>query len=134
MGHFAKIEGGIVTHVTVSRDEDDDRELEISAQTGDMYRRTSYNTRGGVHYGPDGQPSADQSKAFRYNYAALGWSFDPDFGPDGAFIPPQPYPSWSLNPATALWDAPVPMPDDGGRYIWDEGSGSWIALPPLSAN
>ena len=128
MGHFAKIEDGIVTFVTVSRDEDDDRELEISAETGEMYRRTSYNTRGGVHYGPDGEPSADQSKAFRMNYAGLGWSFDPDFGPDGAFIPPQPYPSWVLNPDTALWDAPVPMPEEGGPYVWDEATLSWVEL------
>ena len=126
MGHFAKIEGGIVTFVTVSRDEDDDRELEISAQTGETYRRTSYNTRGGVHYGPDGEPSADQSKAFRYNYAGLGWSFDPDFGPDGAFIPPQPFPSWTLNTDTALWDAPAPMPAEGGPWSWDEDTTSWI--------
>jgi len=105
MGHFAKIEDGIVTFVTVSRDEDDNRELEISAETGETYRRTSYNTRGGVHYDPvTGEPSADQSKAFRYNYAALGWSFDPDFGADGAFIPPQPTEGeWVLDLDTALW-------------------------------
>ena len=127
MGHYAKIEDGIVTFVTVSRDEDDDRELEISAETGETYRRTSYNTRGGVHYDPvTGQPSADQSKAFRYNYAALGGSFDADFGPDGAFIPPQPFPSWVLNPDTALWDAPSPMPTEGGPWRWDEATLSWV--------
>lgn len=129
MGHMAKIENGVVTFVTVSRDEDDDRELEISAQTGETYRRTSYNTHGGVHYNPaTGEPSADQSKAFRFNYAGLGWSFDPDFGPDGAFIPPQPFPSWTPNPDTALWDAPVPMPTEGGPWSWDEDTLSWVAL------
>ena len=129
MGHMAKIENGVVTFVTVSRDEDDDRELEISAETGETYRRTSYNTRGGVHYNPQtNEPSVDQSKAFRFNYAGLGWSFDPDFGPDGAFIPPQPFPSWTLNPDTALWDAPVPMPSEGGPWSWDEGTLSWVAL------
>ena len=129
MGHYAKIEEGLVTFVTVSRDEDDDRELEISAETGGTYRRTSYNTRGGIHYNPEtGQPSADQSKAFRYNYASVGWSFDPDFGPDGAFIPPQPYPSWTLNGDTALWDAPVPYPTDGGMYSWDEDTLTWVSL------
>lgn len=128
MGHMAKIEDGLVVFVTVSRDEDDDRELEISEQTGEMYRRTSYNTRGGVHYGPDGQPSADQSKAYRFNYAALGFSFDPDFGPDGAFIPPQPFPSWVLNPDTALWDTPVPYPSEGGLWSWDEATLSWVEV------
>ena len=129
MGHMAKIENGVVTFVTVSRDEDDDRELEISQQTGETYRRTSYNTRGGVHYNPaTGEPSADQAKAYRFNYAGLGWSFDPDFGPDGAFIPPQPYPSWTLNPDTALWDAPTPMPAEGGPWVWDEDTLAWVAL------
>lgn len=129
MGHMAKIENSVVTFVTVSRDEDDAREQEISAQTGEMYRRTSYNTRGGVHYNPaTGEPSADQSKAYRFNYAGLGWSFDPDFGPDGAFIPPQPFPSWVLNPDTALWDAPVPMPTEGGPWVWDEETLSWVEV------
>ena len=91
MGHFAKIEDGIVTFVTVSRDEDDNRELEISAETGATYRRTSYNTHGGAH--------ANGKTPFRYNYAGIGMIFDPNFGPDGAFFLPQPYPSWVLNPA-----------------------------------
>lgn len=129
MGHMAKIQDGIVVFVTVSRDEDDDREMEISAQTGETYRRTSYNTNGGVHYNPQtGEPSEDQSKAYRYNYAGLSYTFDPDFGSDGAFIPPQPYPSWVLNPDTALWDAPVPMPTEGGSWRWDEPTLSWVEV------
>ena len=133
MGHMAKIEDGVVVYVVVSRDEDDDQEAALSERTGDTYRRTSYNTRGGVHYGPDGQPSADQSKAYRFNFAGLGYTFDPDFGPDGAFIAPQPFPSWVLNPATALWEPPTPMPSDG-RWTWDEPSQSWVALPdPVEA-
>lgn len=127
MGHMAKIEDGVIVFVTVSRDEDDNRELEISAETGEMYRRTSYNTRGGVHYDPvTGEPSADQSKSYRFNYAGLGWSFDPDFGPDGAFIPPQPFPSWTLNQTTALWDPPTPMPSEGGPWMWDEDTLAWV--------
>lgn len=133
MGHMAKIEDGIVVFVTVSRNEDDDRELALSEETGETYRRTSYNTRGGVHYDPaTGEPSADQSKAFRYNYAGVGWSWVPDFGTHGAFIPPQLYPSWVLNQSTALWDPPVPVPTDGGRYRWDEDTLSWVEVAPLS--
>jgi hypothetical protein len=120
MGHYAKIEDGIVTFVTVSRDEDDNRELEISAETGETYRRTSYNTHGGVHV-RGGVP-------FRYNYAGVGYTFDPDFGSDGAFIPPQPFPSWVLNSYTALWDAPTPMPLTGGPWIWNEETVSWEEL------
>jgi hypothetical protein len=118
MGHYAKIEDGLVTFVTVSRDEDDDRELEISAETGEMYRRTSYNTHGGQH--------ANGGTPFRYNYAGIGFTFDPDFGPDGAFIPPKPFPSWTLNAETALWDAPTPMPEEGGPYTWDEDTLAWV--------
>ena len=43
-----------------------------------------------------------------------------------AFIPPQPYPSWVLNEDTCLWDAPVPMPQDGQMYSWDEATTSWV--------
>lgn len=122
MGHYAKIEDGLVTFVTVSRDEDDDRELEISAETGEMYRRCSYNTHGGVH--------ANGGTPWRYNYPGPGWSFSdaPEWAAQGgAFIPPQPYPSWVLNPATALWDAPTPMPAEGGPWDWDEATLSWVS-------
>lgn len=123
MAHFAKIDNlKTVVFVTAGRDEDD--ELELCARTGDTYRRTSYNTRGGVHYDPaTGQPSADQSKAFRKNYAGIGYTYDPD---RDAFIPPKPYPSWILNEQTCLWDAPVAMPQDGKRYVWDEPTTSWV--------
>lgn len=128
MGHMAKIENGIVTFVTVSSDHDDNRELDISNETGETYRRTSYNTHGGIYYDPvTNQPSSDQSKAYRFNFAGIGWSFDPDFGPDGAFIPPKPYPSWILNSNTALWEPPIPMPING-NWIWDESLQEWKEL------
>ena len=73
MAHFAKLDRfNRVIFVTVGRDED--REEELTERTGDVYKQTSYNTRGGVHYGSDGQPSADQTKAFRKNYAGLGYT------------------------------------------------------------
>jgi hypothetical protein len=75
MAHFARIKNGIVDFVTVGRDDDENREDEL-AHDGWIYKRTSYNTRGGVHY-TDGQPSADQSKAFRKNYAGLGYTLIP---------------------------------------------------------
>ena len=75
MSHFAKIENNIVTFVTVGRQEDDGKEQELCERTGDIYRQTSYNTRGGVHY-TDGEPSADQTKALRKNYAGVGYTFD----------------------------------------------------------
>jgi hypothetical protein len=121
-----------VVFVTVGRQEDDGKEAELSARTGDVYKQTSYNTRGGVHYDPNtGEPSADQSKAFRKNYAGLGYTYDA--GRD-AFIPQKPFASWVLNEDTCLWDAPVAMPEDAGtgeppkRYTWDEETTNWVEV------
>jgi hypothetical protein len=127
MAHFAKLdENNIVIFVTVGRQEDDGKEAELFARTGDVYRQTSYNTRGGVHYDPaTGEPSADQSKAYRKNYAGLGYIYDEQ---RDAFIPPRPFPSWVLNEDTCLWDAPVPYPQDGKMYQWSEDDQLWLAV------
>ena len=128
MTHFAKLdENNVVVFVTVGRQEDDGLEAELIARTGDVYRQTSYNTRGGVHYNAEtGEPSEDQTKTLRFNYAGIGYTFDPDKGTDGAFIPPKPFESWILNEATCLWDAPVPYPTDGAIYTWDEDAEAWV--------
>ena len=124
MSHFAKLdENNLVTFVTVGRQEDDGLEEELIARTGDVYRQTSYNTRGGVHY-TDGVPSADQSKALRYNYAGIGFTYDET---RDAFIPPQPYASWVLDEATCLWVAPIDYPADG-VHVWDEQAGDWVEV------
>ena len=125
MSHFAKLdENNIVVFVTVGRQEDDGLEAELTARTGDTYKQTSYNTRGGVHYDPvTGEPSEDQSKALRFNYAGIGFTYDPE---RDAFIPPKAYESWVLDETTCLWKAPVDMPDDGQAYIWDESVGEWV--------
>jgi len=131
LAHFAKLDSNnVVIFVTVGRDEDNGKEAELTARTGDVYKQTSYNTRGGVHYQADGTPSADQSKAFRKNYAGLGYTYDA--GRD-AFIPPKPYNSWVLNETTCLWDAPVAMPTDGKRYSWDEATTSWVEVEEVTA-
>jgi hypothetical protein len=128
MAHFALLdENNIVTFVTVGRDEDNGKEAELSARTGQTYKQTSYNTRGGVYYTPGtSNPDPDQSKAFRKNYAGIGYTYDNVI--DG-FIPPKPYASWLLNTTTGLWDAPVPYPTDGKTYEWDENTQSWILVP-----
>ena len=124
MSHFAKLdENNLVTFVTVGRQEDDGLEEELNARTGDVYRQTSYNTRGGVHY-TDGEPSADQSKALRFNYAGIGYSYDEN---RDAFIPPQPYASWVLDEATCLWVAPIAYPAEGD-HVWDEEAGDWVEV------
>ena len=90
-------------------------------ELGIVCKRTSYNTRGGVHY-TDGIPSQDQSKAFRKNYAGIGYYYD---SIRDAFIPPKPFPSWELNEESCLWDSPIPYPNDGKRYTWNEDILNW---------
>jgi hypothetical protein len=131
MAHFSKLDSNnVVIFVTVGRQEDDGKEAELSARTGDVYKQTSYNTRGGIHY-TDGVPSEDQTKAFRKNYAGLGYTYDAE---RNAFVPPKPFASWVLNEDTCLWDAPVAMPEDAGtgeppkRYTWDEETISWVEV------
>ena len=125
MSHFAKLDANnTVIFVTVGRQEDDGLEEELNARTGDVYRQTSYNTSGGVHY-TDGEPSADQSKELRYNYAGIGYSYDES---RDAFIPPQPYASWVLDEATCLWVAPIAYPAEGD-HVWDEQAGDWVEVP-----
>ena len=107
MAHFAKLSSdNVVIFVTRGRAEDDGLENELSTRTGDTYKQTSYNTHGGVHY-TDGVPSEDQTKALRYNYAGIGYLFDPTIGSDGAFIPPKPSPEAILDPETCLWIEPA---------------------------
>jgi hypothetical protein len=67
---------------------------------------------------------------FRKNYAGIGYVYYEDID---AFIAPQPFPSWTLNSDTAQWEAPVPIPDDGKSYDWDEATQSWVEIvPPTS--
>jgi|TARA_R100001129_G_scaffold117557_1_gene81182 hypothetical protein len=107
MAHFAKLDkNNIVIFVTVGRDED--KEDELTARTGDVYKQTSYNTFGGVHQ-LGGTP-------LRKNFASIGYTYDES---KDAFIPPQTYPSWVLNETTCLWEAPLTEPNDG-VYMWDE--------------
>lgn len=124
MGHFAKVNNGVVEQVIVAEQEFFDTFVDSSPG---VWLQTSYNTRGGVHYDPTtGEPSADQSKALRKNYAGIGYSYD---ATRDAFIPPKPYASWILDEQTCLWNAPVPYPTDGKRYQWDEATTSWVEVP-----
>lgn len=72
-----------------------------------LWKQTSYNSN------------------FRKNYAGIGFTYDSVLD---AFIPPKPYPSWLLNTETCQWQAPIPYPNDNGRYIWDENTQSWIEI------
>ena len=127
MSHFAKLDdNNLVTFVTVGKQEDDGLEAELTARTGDVYKQTSYNTYGGVHYtankAGEQVPSNDQTKAFRFNYAGIGFTYDEE---RDAFIPPQPYASWFLDEDTCLWVAPIAYPAEG-VHVWDEEAGDWV--------
>lgn len=120
MGHYAKVVSGEVVQVIVA--EPDFFDTFVDSSPGEWIQ-TSYNTRGGVHYQANSQePSADQSKALRKNYAGLGFSYNRELD---AFVPPKPYASWVLNEESCLWEAPTPMPTDGAIYQWNESTTSW---------
>ena len=114
MTHFAKVENGLVTQVIVAEQDF------VDTQEG-TWVQTSYNTRGGVHYDPNtGDP--DGGVALRKNYAGIGYTYDSD---RDAFYSPQPYPSWTLNETSCIWEAPVAYPDDGNMYLWNEDTKQW---------
>ena len=117
MAHYAFLdENYIVTEVIVGKDESNfDWERYYGDIRGQLCKRTSYNTIGGVHKN-GGTP-------LRKNYAGLGFTYDPT---RDAFISPKPYPSWFLNEETCRWEAPVPYPNDGQLYSWDESTKSWV--------
>jgi hypothetical protein len=119
MAHYAFLdEGNIVTEVIVGKNEGEegiDWEVHYGNFRSQTCKRTSYNTQGGVHI-LGGTP-------FRQNYASIGYTYDAS---RDAFIPPSPYPSWLLDEVTCQWKPPVPMPEDGALYRWDEAAGEWI--------
>lgn len=119
MAHYALLdESNIVTEVFVGKDEDIDGvdwEQYYSDVTSKVCKRTSYNTIFNTH--------SDGGTAFRGNYAGIGFTYDTD---NDVFYPPQPYPSWTISEETNWkWTAPVPYPEDGKIYAWDEETSSW---------
>lgn len=114
MGHFAKVNNGVVEQVIVAEPEFFNTFVDTSPG---QWIQTSYNTHGGVH--------ANGGTPLRKNFAGIGYTYDA--GRD-AFIPPKPFASWTLNESTCLWDAPVAMPTDDKRYKWDEATTSWVEV------
>ncbi len=121
MAHYAFLDNSnIVTEVIVGKDEGEentDWEVHYGNFRNQVCKRTSYNTSGGTH-SSGGTP-------FRKNYAGIGYTYDKD---RDAFIPPSPFPSFLLNEETCLWDAPVPYPTDGERYLWNEEGLEWTLV------
>ena len=119
MAHYAFLNmQNIVTEVIVGKDETEgptNWEMHYGNFREQVCKRTSYNTRGGQHL--------DGGTPFRKNYAGIGYTYD--YARD-AFIPPKPFPSWTLDSNTCLWVAPVEMPSDGKDYTWDEENQIWV--------
>jgi hypothetical protein len=118
MSHFAELDANnVVLRVVVVANKDtadaDGVEKEhigaafLESVLGGTWKQTSYNGK------------------IRKNYAGVGYTYRADID---AFVPPKPYPSWVLD-ADAQWQAPVPMPDDGEMYSWDEDAQSWVPNP-----
>jgi hypothetical protein len=115
MAHFAKVVDGKVSQVIVA--EPEFFQTFVDSSPGEWIQ-TSYNTHGGVH--------ATGGTPMRKNYAGIGFTYDRT---RDAFIPPQPFASWTLNDSTCLWNAPVAMPTDGKFYNWDEATTAWVEVP-----
>ena len=118
MAHFAQLnDENLVTQVIVVANQDtadqdgvENEAIGIEFCTnllGGRWVQTSYNAN------------------IRKNYAGIGYKYDATLD---AFIPPQPFESWTLNEETAQWEAPTPYPDDGKRYSWDEATTSWVEI------
>lgn len=122
MAHFAKVVDGIVTQVIVAE------QAHINTLPDkEKWIQTSYNTRGGKHYAPNSWDE-DSGTPLRKNFAGIGFIYDQV---KDAFYSPQPYPSWTLNNTSCLWEAPIAYPSDGKDYEWDESSQSWKELEAL---
>ena len=120
MSYFAKVSDSIVVQVISA--ELDFFETFVDTSPGEWIQ-TSFNTRGGKHYGQDGLE--DSGVALRKNWAGVGFTYD---ATRDAFIAPQPYPSWTLNDTTCLWSAPTAYPDDGKNYTWNEDTTNWTEI------
>jgi hypothetical protein len=114
MAHYAFLDdNNIVTEVIVGRDEDEvvegisDWETYYGELRNQRCVRTSYNGN------------------IRKNFAGIGFFYD---DARDAFLEVQPFSSWVLNEDTCKWEPPVPYPDDGGRYGWDEDTVSWAQI------
>ena len=119
MAHFAQLnEENLVTQVIVVANQDtankdgvENEAIGIEFCTnllGGRWKQTSYNGN------------------IRKNYAGVGYKYDAALD---AFIPPQPFASWTLNNETAQWEAPTPYPTDDKRYTWDEATTAWVEVP-----
>ena len=114
MSHWAELDqDNVVLRVLVGDNEDpngDEGYQWLVDNLGGTWVKTSYNA------------------TIRKNFAGIGYTYDESLD---AFVPPKPFDSWVLNEETAVWEAPVAYPSDGGMYAWNEETISWdlVELP-----
>jgi hypothetical protein len=127
MAHFAKLNNNSIVEEVLVVDNSEIMNNGVESEikgiefltnlTGySNWKQTSYNMDKGVHL-TGGSP-------FRLNYAQPGFKYDADL--NGFIQAESPYPSWTLNTSTGYYHAPVPRPDPGSGYSWDEESQSWV--------
>lgn len=119
MAHFARVEDNIVRQVIVVNNEVlENKEFPESEPMGIAFCKSLY--------GEDTQwLQTSYNSNFRGHYAGVGTIYNP--GPD-SFSSPQPFTSWTLD-ANSIWQPPVPMPEDGSLYKWDEATLTWVVIP-----
>lgn len=130
MAHFAEInKDGMVLRVLVVDNENENNGQDFLANDmnlGGIWIQTSYNSKGGIHYLADGITPSGKPH-LRYNYASYGYTYD---SIRDAFIPPKPFNSWILDEETCWWKPPIPEPETGGPWEWDEELGEWKEIIP----
>ena len=115
MAYFAEIDAlNVVLRVLVLSDKD--TQDENGAEVEGLGQKYLHDSLGGTWM------QTSKSNEFRKNYAGAGFTYDEA---KDAFIPPKPFPSWTLNEDTCQWDAPEHYPDDGNGYNWNEDTTSW---------
>lgn len=120
MAHFAQLNNtNTVTRVVVINN------VDILDQYGQESEQIGIGTCKALFGDDTTWLQTSYNGSFRKNYAGPGFTYDSN---SDAFIPPQPYQSWKLEPETFQWIPPSPYPDDGGFYRWDESSLSWIPI------
>lgn len=130
MSHYAKVFNGVVIQVIVA--DEDFLNNYVDPFSSGNWIQTSYNTHGGIHYGPDGKP--DGGEALRANFAGVGYTYNTKKDVFYAPLPTDrngfPCNSWSISEPAWIWNPPIPFPEDGKPYEWDEPTKSWIETAP----
>lgn len=126
MAHFAELDSNNKVLRVVVIDNND-----VNQHGGDQSETAAKFVETIIPFSENGVKWVQTSynKNFRKNYAGLEFSYDPI---KDIFLPPKPYPSWTLD-VNNDWQAPVPNPnDDFKQYIWNEQEQNWVFVRDLS--